>query len=104
MPSIENMIFDSTSRRLASAMQVAGEKQAMYAYNIANAATPRFKPLRFDEELKKATDKYSNEGEMSLEEEMALMSENRLKHSAYSKLLSARIQIAKKIMTLGKGG
>jgi flagellar basal body rod protein FlgB len=105
--NIEGMLYDNTSKLLANAISDAAEKQAIYAYNIANAATPGFKPLKFKKALEDANSKYTNEpdnGEFNIEDEMSKMSKNRLEHSAYTKILAARLQVAKKIATLGKGG
>lgn len=101
--AVTGVLFDGTSQNLAKAINTASERQAIYAYNIANASTPGFKPIRFHEEFDKTKQKYGQD-EFNLEEEMAKMNENRLRHSAYTKLLSSKIQIAKKIATLGKGG
>lgn len=104
MSGIEGLIYDRTSQQLADAIAEAAQRQAIYSYNIANASTPGFKPLKFKKALDDATAKLEQEDEFNLEDEMAKMSDNRLRHSAYTKLLSAKIQITKKVVTLGKGG
>lgn len=100
---VSGLVFDQSSQLLAGAISDAAERQAIYAYNIANASVPGFRPKRFEKDLEEANAWYQDE-EFNLEDEIARMTENRLKHSAYTKLLAAKIQIAKKIMTLGKGG
>jgi len=100
---VSNLVFDQTSQVLANSISDAAERQAIYAYNIANASVPGFRPKKFQKDLEEANKRYDNE-ELNLEEEIAKMTENRLRHSAYTKLLAAKIQIAKKVMTLGKGG
>ena len=101
--STNSLVYDQSMNKLADAIIDATDRQAVYAYNIANAATPGFKPKRFQDELKEAENSYGSV-EFNIEEEIARMTENRLKHSALVKILNARAQLTKKVVTLGKGG
>ena len=103
--TLDGLIIDPTSRNVMDAIMDASRRQAVYSYNVANASTPGFTPVRFEDELKNATDRYGLESkDFSLEEEMSKMSMNSLKHSGLTKLLSTRMGILRKVVTMGKGG
>ena len=94
-------VFDATLSNLEKGMQVSTKKQTVIAHNIANANTPGFEPLRFDEILDKVVKK---EGKKSviIEEEMADLAENSIKYSAYVKLMSSKLNILKTVATQGR--
>ena len=46
----ERVIFDETSKQLEEAIMDTGKRQALYAYNIANASTPRFQPILLEDD------------------------------------------------------
>ena len=95
-------MLDETTRFAAKKMQAAAYKQSIHAYNIANATTPHFKPIRFDEELAEAEKSYGEGEEFNLEQEMHLMNENRLEYSAYVKILTSKFGIYRKVASNGK--
>ncbi len=83
------------------------ERQKAAAYNIANATTPGFKPIRFQDEVQEAIRLYGSPemlNAVNIDDEMVKSTKVRLKHSAYVRLLSTKIGITKKVVTLGKGG
>lgn len=86
MGGVEGLMFDDTFGRLEKALNETSRRQAIIAYNIANANTPGFTPLRFEDELEKAQKKYETPEEGSLqkkgvviEEEMARLADNTLR-------------------------
>lgn len=94
-------LFDETFGTLERAMQIATKKQAIIAHNIANAKTPGYEPLTFDEELMRAV-KRLDRSQVVLEEELSALTENSVKYSAYVKLLSSKINVLKTIATQGR--
>ncbi|MFC1559477.1 flagellar basal body rod protein FlgB [Candidatus Margulisiibacteriota bacterium] len=94
-------VFDSTFNNLENGIEKATRVQSVIAHNIANANSPGFEPLEFDEVLNKAV-KRVDRTKVILEEEMADLSKNSLKHSAYIKLLAAKINVMRTVATMGR--
>ena len=105
MPTpISHVSSDPTFQVLINGIQDAAHRQATYAYNIANSSTPGFTPIQFPDELEKAKKKQGLEAEkFSIDDEMAKLSKNNLKHSAMVKILTAKYSILRKVATQGKG-
>jgi flagellar basal body rod protein FlgB len=99
MGSLE--IYGQTFDALEQAMKVAAMKQAVIAQNIANAKTPGYEALTFDEQLNRAV-KRQDKKNVTIEEEMAALAENSGKYSAYVKLLTSKIGVLRTIATQGK--
>ena len=75
------------------------KRQNAAAYNIANASTPDFKPIRFQDEINDAVRLYGNARmleSVNVDDEMVKSTKVRLKHSAYVRLLSTKIGLTKK--------
>ena len=105
--TISNVLFDDTSVRLEAAIYEMNKRQNAAVYNIANASTPGFKPIRFQDEVDEAIRLYGDASmlnDVNVDDEMVKSTKVRLKHSAYIRLLSTKIGITKKVVTLGKGG
>ena len=94
-------IFDNTFMNLQHAMEISTKRQAIIAHNIANADTPGYEALAFDEALGRAIKRVEGK-KIILEEEMAALSENSIKYSAYVKLLSTKINILRTVATQGR--
>lgn len=94
-------MFDYAYISLENGMKEASEKQAVHAHNLANANTPGYVPMDFDEELGKAVKRQDGK-KVIIEDEMAKLSENSIKYSAYVKLLSQKINILRTIATQGR--
>ena len=92
-------MFDETFGSLEQAMRIETLKQAITAQNIANAKTPDYVPLVFDEELQKAI-KRTDRKSVVLEEELANLTKN--KYSEYVKLMASKINVIKTIATQGR--
>lgn len=93
-------LFDESFSALDRAMQIATQRQAVIAHNIANADTPNYIPLEFDEVLQKAIQR--KEKKVNLELEMAALADNSTKYSAYTKLMTSKIGILRSIITQGR--
>ncbi|MFH1347321.1 MAG: flagellar basal body protein [Candidatus Margulisiibacteriota bacterium] len=94
-------MFDIQFGNLERAMEIATRRQEVITHNIANAKTPGFEPLTFDEQLMMAV-KRQDQKNVNLEEELASLTENSIKYSAYVKLLSSKINTLKTIATQGR--
>lgn len=94
-------VFDVTFTNLERAMEVATRWQEVITQNIANAKTPGYEALTFDEELMQAVRRL-NRKEVVLEDELAALTDNSIKYSSYVKLLSSRINIMRTIATQGR--
>jgi len=95
------MIFDPTFNNIEQALKVSSAKQAVSAHNLANADTPGFEPMEFDETLNKAV-KRQDSKRVVVEEEMSELSKNQIKYSAYVKLISAKFSILRNIVSQGR--
>lgn len=82
-------------------MEIAARRQEVIAHNIANAKTPGYEPMSFDEQLMAAV-KRTDKKQLNLEEELAALTDNSVKYSAYVKLLSSKINVLKTIATQGR--
>lgn len=82
-------------------MEIASRRQEVITHNIANAKTPGFEPLTFDEQLMMAV-KRQDSRDVNLEEELASLTANSMKYSAYVKLLSSKINVMKNIASQGR--
>lgn len=105
--TVSNVLFDDTSIRLEKAIYDMNARQNAAAYNIANATTPGFRPIRFEDEIQEAVRLYGNANmlnDVNVDDEMVKTTKVRLRHSAYVRLLNTKIGITKKVVTLGKGG
>jgi flagellar basal body rod protein FlgB len=94
-------IYDQTFNSLERAMKVAVMKQAVIAQNIANAKTPGYEAMTFDEQLNMAVKRQDNR-EVTLEEEMKDLAINSGQYSTYVKLLTSKIGVLRTIATQGK--
>lgn len=94
-------IFDESFEKLEKAMQRASLRQAVFAHNIANANTPDYVALDFDEELGRAVER-QDQKKVVLEDELSRLTKNSIEYSTYVKLLSSKINILKTIATQGR--
>ena len=72
----------------------------MIAQNIANAGNPNYEALDFDAVLDRAVKRTNTK--VNMEEELAALSRNTIEHSAYVKLLAAKIAVIRTVVTQGK--
>jgi flagellar basal body rod protein FlgB len=94
-------MFDETFGGLERAMQVATQRQMVIAQNIANAKTPGYKALAFDEQLMRAVERQDRQ-DVVLEDELAALTANSVKYSACTKLMASKIGVMKTIVTQGR--
>lgn len=94
-------IFDPTMTSLEKAMARSTKIQEVSAQNIANAKTPGYEALKFDETLNKAVKRLDKKN-VSIEEEMADMSKNTSRYSTFSKLLTAKLAVLRSVVSQGR--
>lgn len=94
-------LFDAQFNNLERAMEIAARRQEVISHNIANAKTPGFEPLTFDEELMQAVRRVDRR-EVVLEEELAALTDNSVKYSSYVKLMSTKFNMLRTIATQGR--
>lgn len=82
-------------------MEIAARRQEIITHNIANANTPGFEPLTFDEQLMRAV-KRQDQTQINLEDELASLTKNSIKYSSYVKLLTSKFNILRTIATQGR--
>ena len=101
---VDQMLFDNTSGQLGKAIVDSGVRQSAYAYNLANVATPGFKPVFFPEDrlFADAQPKGDLDTKDSVEFFMSKMTENRSRQAAYVKLYNIKMGIVRQVVTLGK--
>ena len=99
-PVMPTEMYDSTFIGLQESIGKATKKQAVIAQNIANINNPNYEALEFDEALDKAVKRENKK--VVLEEEMAALSQNSIRHSAYIKLLASKINIIHTVITQGR--
>lgn len=93
-------IIDNTYINLERAIDRASKKQVVISQNIANINNPNYEALEFDEVLNKAVKRADKK--VVLEEEMASLSKNSIAHSAYVKLLAAKVSALHSVVTQGR--
>lgn len=82
-------------------MEIATRRQEVISHNIANAKTPGYQAMTFDEQLMRAV-KRADKKDVNMEEELASLTENSMKYSAYVKMLSTKINTIRTIATQGR--
>lgn len=101
MPEPVGKIFDKSFTALERGMEIAARRQEVITHNIANANTPGFEALTFNEELLQA-EKRIDKTDVVLEEELAALTANSIDYSAYVKILSSKINMLRGIASQGK--
>lgn len=99
---INGVVFSQSFDNIEKAIKMASNRQKVIASNIANIESGNFKKLSFDDELAKAQARIASK-EILLDNEMAKLSENNIRMSSYAQLLSSKLKMLKKVVTLGKG-
>lgn len=94
-------MFDSTFDSLEKGMKRVVKEQSVHAQNIANRNNPNYEALEFDAELEKAV-KDKNARKVNLEKEMAEITKNSERYSAYAKLITQKLNIERIIASQGR--
>ena len=102
-----SVLFGHTEFNLEDCIKDMNARKAAIAYNIANASSPGFKPIRFPDEIDDMLRLYGDESmlhEVNIDDEMVRATNVRLKHSLCVKLLGVKMGITRTVVTQGKGG
>jgi len=94
-------IFDGEISKLESALDRSSKVQDVISHNIANANTPGFVAMKFDDVLGKAVERMDNP-KVNLEQELAALSENGLAYSSYTKMLITKLNTLRTVVKMGK--
>ena len=103
----DRLLLSYSDWALVEAIDEMNQRKAAVSYNIANASSPGFKPVRFQDEIDAVRSLYGDDSmlnQVQVDDEMIKATQVRLKHSAYVRLLTTKMQITKRIVTLNKGG
>ncbi|MDD5456937.1 MAG: hypothetical protein PHV30_07890 [Candidatus Margulisbacteria bacterium] len=96
------IVYGQSFDNLEKAIKQAGSVQKDIATNIANIESNNFVNIKFKDELERAKMKRADKNAL-LDNELTKLAENNLKMTSYAQLLSSKLKIMKKVVTLGKG-
>lgn len=100
---VSNVLFDDTTVRLEGEIKETVRRQSIIAHNIANAGIDDYQPIRFADELAEIQQRPGfTEDKVIVEEEMAKMTKNRIRHETYLKLYQMKLKAMKQVMSQGK--
>lgn len=100
---VGGILFDNTTVRLEGEIKETVRRQSIIAHNIANAGVESYQPIRFADELAELQQRPGfTEDKVVVEEEMAKMTKNRIRHETYLKLYQMKLKAMKQVMNQGK--
>jgi flagellar basal body rod protein FlgB len=94
-------LFDPTITALERSAASSIKKSEVINQNIANISNPDYKAKTFDDVLGKAVERQDRK-QVVLEEEMAEMSKNSGRYSAYLKLLASKFGVLRTVISQGR--
>jgi len=102
----QDMVFDSSAYALEDAIKDAGQRHAIYSYNLVNATTPGFKPYLFADDKQEldniAPNDMSHFSKVLVEHMTTKMAENSKRQSAYYALYRKKMDNYRMVVTFGK--
>jgi flagellar basal body rod protein FlgB len=100
---VGSILFDNTTVRLEGEIKETVRRQSIIAHNIANSGVEGYQPIRFADELAELQQRPGfTEDKVIVEEEMAKMTKNRIRHETYLKLYQMKLKSMKQVMNQGK--
>ena len=101
---MRSVIVDPATQSLLDAVRDTSTKHQVYAYNVANALTPGFKPLRLpeDQEHVQLLQKIGQPDKVVIPEELNKIAANQAKHDSYLRLLSMKRGVLTSVIRQGK--
>lgn len=100
---IEDVLYDDTMLRVEGEIKETVKRQGIIAHNIANADVDGYQPIRFADELEELKLRPDfTEDKVVVEEEMAKMTKNRMRHQAFLKIYNIKMQALRSVITQGK--
>jgi len=102
-----DILEEKTMKSIEAAIKLSAKKHAAYSYNVANANTPGFKPILFEEDIKEIQEMFPENQNSYTEKVMidhmaAKIVENNSKRSGYVAIYKKRLENLRMIATLGK--
>lgn len=102
----DRMLFPSSVHSLEDALHETSRRQAIYSYNLANATTPGFQPILFDDDQQELLRMIPGNSEyfakVVVEHMSSKMAINRSRQSAYQALYKKMFDNYRQVATLGK--
>ena len=104
---VDRLFDDHTMVKLERAIKKTAQKQMLYSYNIANASTPKFKPVLLEEDVAQLQGIMVQSDDQLLsqvfiEHMMAKMGENNKKQQALYAIFKKQTENMRKIASGGK--
>lgn len=98
-----SIMFDDTTVRLEGEIKETVRRQSIIAHNLANAGLEDYEPIRFADELDEIKKRPGfTKDTVIMEEEMAKMTKNRIRHETYLKLYQMKMKVVKQVISQGK--
>ena len=102
----DRMLFPSSVRSLEDALHETSRRQAIYSYNLANATTPGFQPILFDDDQQELLQMIPENSEyfskIVVEHMSSKMAINRSRQAAYQALYKKMFENYRQVATMGK--
>jgi hypothetical protein len=102
----DSMLFTSAVPRLEEAIHETSRRHAIYSYNLANATTPGFEPILFEDDQRQLLNMVPENSEyfakVVVEHMSAKMAVNRGRQQAYYALYKKMFDNYRQVVTLGK--
>jgi hypothetical protein len=102
----DGILFDDSAVLLEDAILDASRRHALYSYNLANATTPGFKPILFEDDRRELYTMVPEDSEyftkVIIEHITSKMAMNRGHQSAYYALYRKKFDNWRQIVSLGK--
>lgn len=102
----DHMLFPSSMHNLEDALHETSRRQAIYSYNLANATTPGFQPIMFDDDqqelLRMIPENSEYFAKVVVEHMSSKMAINRSRQSAYQALYKKMFDNYRQVATMGK--
>jgi len=102
----DGILFDESATQLEDAILDASRRHALYSYNLANATTPGFKPILFEDDRRQLYTMVPEDSEyftkVIIEHITSKMAMNRGRQSAFYALYRKKFDNWRQVVSLGK--
>jgi len=102
----DRVLFPSSVHSLEEALHETSRRQAIYSYNLANATTPGFQPIMFDDDQRELLQMIPENSEyfskIVVEHMSSKMAINRGRQAAYQALYKKMFDNYRQVVTMGK--
>ena len=94
-------VFGPEFQNVEEALQKHLKVQEVISQNIANAGTPGYRALTFDEVLQRAVER-TDQPQVNMDEEMTALVKNRGAYTALVRVYTGKINILRTVATQGR--